>query len=90
MNSIGLSGPPSDDMGSSVVVRRLQGDDDVAVVGQGQSSFCNGWSRNVAAQTLKLLALIRLAGDSGMQRKPRLLADQIVAFTRFSSDRHCL
>jgi len=28
-------------MGGSVVVRRFQGDDDVAVVGQGQSSFHN-------------------------------------------------
>ena len=52
-------------MGSSFVVRCLRGDDDVAVVGEGQSSFCNGWSCNVAAQALKLLKLIRLAGNSG-------------------------
>jgi hypothetical protein len=53
-------------MGSSIVVGRLQCDDDVAIVGQGQSSLGDGWSRDVTAQTLKLLALIGLAGDSGM------------------------
>jgi hypothetical protein len=77
-------------MSSSVVVRCLQGDDDVSVVGQGQSSFCNGWSRNVAAQTFKLLALMRLAGDSGMQRKASLFGYQVVALSLFGSDRNCL
>jgi len=30
----------------AIIVRRLQRDDGITVVGQGQSSFCNGWSRN--------------------------------------------
>jgi hypothetical protein len=82
-------------MGGAIIVRRLQGDDDITVVGQGQSSFRNRGPGNVAAQALKLPTLMRLAGNrcvgpTSMQGKPRLLADQIVAFTRFSSDGNCL
>ena len=53
-------------MSGAIIVRRLERDDDIAVVGQGQTSFRNRKSGNVPAQALKLLALIRLAGDSGM------------------------
>ena len=77
-------------MGSSVVVQCLQGDDDVAVIDQGQSSLCNGWSRNVAAQALKLLSLMKLAGDTRMKRKASLFGYQDVALSRFGSDRNCL
>ena len=78
------------DMGGAIVVGRLQRDDDVAIAGQRQSSLCNSWSRDVAAQTLKLLSLMRLAGDSGMQRETCLLGHQIATFARFSFDRNCL
>ena len=53
-------------MSCAVIVRRLQRDDDVAVVGQGQSPLRNRRPGNVPAQALKLLALIGLASDTGM------------------------
>ena len=65
-------------MSSAIVVRRLQRDDDITVVGQGQSSFRNGGSGDVATQALELLALMRLAGDSSMQREASLLGYQVV------------
>lgn len=78
------------DMSGAIVVGRLQRNDDVAVVGQGQSSLSDGWPRNVAAQALKLRTLMRLAGDSGMQRKASLFGYQVVALSLFGSDRNCL
>jgi len=48
-------------MSGAIIVRRLQGDDDITVVGQGQSSFHNRGPGNVAAQALKLFTLMRLA-----------------------------
>jgi hypothetical protein len=58
----------------AIIVEHLQRDDDIAVIGQRQSSLCNGGPSYVTAQTLKLLALMRFARDSGVQRKACLLA----------------
>jgi hypothetical protein len=77
-------------MGSSIVVRRLQRDNDITVVGQGQSSFRNRGSGNVATQALELLTLMRLAGDSSMQREASLFGYKVVALYLFSSYRDCL
>jgi hypothetical protein len=71
-------------MSGAIIVRRLQRDDDVAVVGKGKPLLRNSWPRNVPAQALKLLALIRLAGDrcvgpTIMQRKASLFGYQVVA-----------
>jgi len=52
-------------MSGPIIVRCLQRDDDVAVVGKGKALLRNSWPRNVPAQALKLLKLIRLAGNSG-------------------------
>ena len=77
-------------VGGAIIVRRLQRDDDIAVVGQGQASFGNRRPRNLPAQALKLLALIRLTGDTSMQREASLFGYQVVAPSLFSSDRGCL
>jgi hypothetical protein len=77
-------------MSRAIVVGRLQCDDDVAIVGQGQSSLGDGWSRDVTAQTLKLLALMRFTGNTSMQRKACLLAYQVVAFALPGSHWHRL
>jgi len=77
-------------MSGPIIVRCLQRDDDVAVVGKGKALLRNSWPRNVPAQALKLLALIRLAGDTSMQREASLFGYQVVAFTRFISERDCL
>jgi len=53
-------------MGCAIIAGRLQRNDDIAVNSQRQSSLCKGWSRDVSAQALKLLASIRLASDTGM------------------------
>mgnify|MGYP001425514443 CR=1 FL=1 len=55
-----------DYMRSPVVIERLQGDDDITVVGQRQALFRDGGPGDVSAEALKFLALMRLAGDSGM------------------------
>jgi hypothetical protein len=60
-------------MSGPIIVRCLQRDDDVAVVGKGKALLRNSWPRNVPAQALKLLALIRLAGDTSMQREASVL-----------------
>lgn len=54
-------------MGSPVVIERLKGDDDVAVVGQRHSSLNYGRAADISAEALKLLALMRFTGDSGIQ-----------------------
>ena len=54
-------------MGGAVIIGRLEGDDDVAVVGQRQSAFRNSRPGDISAETLKLFALIRFTGDTGMQ-----------------------
>ena len=64
---MGGAGPPSDYVSSTVVVRRLEGDDDAAVVGQGQAPLRNGWPGDIPTQALEFLALMRFAGDTSMQ-----------------------
>ena len=78
------------DVSSAIVVGRLQRDDDVAVIGKRKALLRNSWPRNVPAQALKLLALIRLTGDTSMQRKASLFGYQVVTPSLFSSDRDCL
>ena len=77
-------------MSGPIIVRCLQRDDDVAVVGKGKALLRNSWPRNVPAQALKLLALIRLAGDTSMQRKASLLGLPGRRLSLFGSDRDCL
>ena len=69
-----------DHMRSSIVVGRLEGDDNVAVTSQGQTSFCNSMPSDISAEALKLLALMRFTGDTGMQRKSCLSTHQITRF----------
>jgi hypothetical protein len=45
----------------------------------------NGRPSDISTQALKLLALMRFTGDSSMQRKPCLLAYQVVAFALLGS-----
>lgn len=78
------------DMGGAVIIGRLEGDDDVAVVSQGKASFRYGRSSDISAQALKFLALMRFTGDFGMQRKTCLSSDQVVALSRLGSHRHSL
>ena len=77
-------------MSGAIVVGRLQRDDEAAVVGKGKALLRNSWSRNVPSQALKLLALIRLTGDTSMQREASLFGYQVVTPSLFSSDRDCL
>ena len=78
------------DMGGAVIIGRLEGDDDVAVVSQGKASSRYGRSSDISAQALKFLALMRFTGDFGMQRKTCLSSDQVVALSRLGSHRHSL
>lgn len=41
-------------MSGAITVRRLQGDNDVAIVSQRQSFLSDGWARDVAAQICAL------------------------------------
>ncbi len=77
-------------MSRAIVVGRLQRDDDVAIVGQGQSSLRNCRPSDVSIQALKLLALMRFTGNTSMQRKACLLAYQVVAFALPGSHWHRL
>ncbi len=64
-------GPPSDDVSGAIIVRRLQRDDGITVVGRGQSSFCNGWPCYVTAQTLKegrRITLNEVSEETGISR----------------------
>lgn len=53
-------------MSGAIIVRRLQGDDDITVIGKGKALLRNRGPGNVAAQALKLLTLMRLAGNTSM------------------------
>ena len=45
-------------MGGAVIIGRLEGDDDVAVVGRGQTALRDGGAGDIPAQTFEFLSLM--------------------------------
>ena len=70
--------PSQDHIGSAVAVRCLELVSDVALARQRQALVGDGWSDDVAAQPLKLLALVGGSGDTAVERKARRFGQAII------------